>query len=85
MFNEIIKLYEWVVANYGTTARLEKLWDGYAIRFPSGADIVQHSGSYRAKEGYVEPAGMPYSYKPISVELAQKIIEKNAYKLFDTP
>lgn len=84
MFNEIVKLYNWIIEEFGDVVEFGELWDGYKITFPNGADIVQHSGSYQSKLGCVEPAGMPCSYQPITIEKAKKIITKNQKNLFET-
>ena len=85
MFIEIVDLYDWILKEFGDVVEFSRLWDGYKITFPNGADIVQHSGSYESKFGCVEPAGMPYAYCPISIAKAKKIIEKNQKNLFKTP
>ena len=84
MFNEIVKLYNWIIEEFGDVGVFGELWDGYKFTFPNGADIVQHSGSYQARLGCVEPAGMPYAYHPITIEKAKKIITKNQKNLFET-
>ena len=84
MFNEIVKLYNWIIEEFGDVVEFEELWDGYKITFPNGADIVQHSYSYEGVSGCVEPAGMPYAYQPITIEIAKKIITKNQKNLFET-
>lgn len=85
MFVEIVDLYDWILKEFGDVVEFSRLWDGYKITFPNGADIVQHSGSYESKMGCVEPAGMPYAYCPITIGKAKKIIEKNQKNLFKTP
>ena len=68
MYKEIQELYKWcVAANISCT--LESLYDGYKIKFSDGADMVQHCGSYRGKEGYIEPAGFSeeYDYSPVAL------------------
>ena len=84
MFNEIVNLYIWIIKEFGDVVKFERLWDGYKITFPNGADIVQHSYSYEGVSGCVEPAGMPYAYHPITIEKAKKIITKNQKNLFET-
>lgn len=84
MFNEIVKLYNWIIEEFGDVVEFEELWGGYKITFPNGADIVQHSGSYKSELGCVEPARMPYAYHPITIEKAKKIIIKNQKNLFKT-
>ena len=84
MFNEIVNLYNWIIEEFGDVVEFSRLWDGYKITFPNGADIVQHSGSYESKMGCVEPAGMPYAYCPITIGKAKKRIEKNQKNLFKT-
>lgn len=55
---------------------ITRLYDGYKIEFPRGEDIVQHFGSYRADEGYVEPAGFgdEYDYQPQTLATAWGLI-----------
>lgn len=84
MYNEIVKLYNWIIEEFGDMVGFSELWDGHKITFPNGADIVQHSGSYQSKFGFVEPAGMPCAYQPITIEKAKKIIIKNQNNLFKT-
>ena len=84
MFNEIVNLYDWIIKEFGNVVKFERLWDGYKITFPNGADIVQHSYSYEGLSGCVEPAGMPCAYQPIRIEKAKKIITKNQKNLFET-
>ena len=53
MYNEILQL-EKFCKEIGVECKLEKLWEGHAIRFNNGGDAVQHDGSYGSKCGCVE-------------------------------
>ena len=75
LYQEIVSLYKWC-QKQGIPCDIEQLFDGYKILFADGADVVQHSYSYRAREGYVEPAGMEKSYEPVSIKEIKKIISK---------
>ena len=74
-YQEIIKIYQWCKEK-GISCTMESLFDGYKICFPDGADIIQHQYSYRAADGYVEPAGLEKSYEPVSMEEIKKILSK---------
>ena len=56
---------------------LSRLWDGYKIVFPNGADVIQHSGSYGGKEGCVEFAGVDddIDYSAIDLPTALNILK----------
>lgn len=53
------------------------IYDGYQIRFPNGADVVQHKYSYGGPEGYLEFAGVDeeIDYAPIDFETAFNILK----------
>ena len=72
-YPEIVKLFEYC-QQIGVDASLEKLFDGYAIRFPHGYDFVQHNYTYGSKNGCVEPAiGCKYDYMPVDLESAKQL------------
>lgn len=80
-YKEIINLYEYC-QKIGVNAVLEDFLDGYAIRFQSGADFVQHKHSYGAKAGYVEPAiDCRLDYTAVSLESAKKLVKRHKEKL----
>lgn len=63
-------------------ARLERLHDGWAIRFPNGRDFAQHAGTYGTNDGFVEPAiGCEKDYSPVSLREAEKLICENRKRL----
>lgn len=74
MFIEIIELYKWCVIQ-GIPCEIKRLYDGHIIIFPDGSDMVQHSGSYASKQGYVEPACFSISYEPVTIDTAKKLIK----------
>lgn len=81
LYNEILELYEYC-NKIGVQATLEKMWDGYAIRFPCGADFVQHNGSYGSKAGFVEPAiGCKLDYTAVSLKSAKRLVEYHKNRL----
>ena len=80
-YNEILELYEYC-NKIGVQATLEETWDGYAIRFPCGADFVQHYGSYGSKAGFVEPAiGCKLDYTAVSLKSAKRLVEYHKNRL----
>ena len=79
MYQEIVKLYQWCKENF-ISCTLEPLWDGYQIRFLDGSDVVQHSGSYGAKNGCVEPCGMPKAYTAVDIPTIKEILSKRFLK-----
>ena len=80
-YNEILELHEYC-NKIGVLATLEKMWDGYAIRFPCGADFVQHRCSYGSMCGCVEPAiGCRLDYTAVSLESAKRIVAYHKTRL----
>ena len=75
-YKEIKELYEYC-KKIKVTAVLEPIFDGYAIRFPSGADFIQHSHSYGADCGCVEPAigSEKDDYKATTLDRAKKLVK----------
>ena len=51
-YREILALYLYCV-EVRMDARLERLHDGWAIRFPNGGDFAQHAGTYGTNDGFV--------------------------------
>lgn len=80
-YGEILALYLYCV-EVRMDARLERLHDGWAIRFPNGGDFAQHAGTYGAHDGFVEPAiGCEADYSPVSLRDAEKLICENRERL----
>jgi hypothetical protein len=80
-YGEILTLYQYCV-EAGMDVRLERLHDGWAIRFPNGGDFAQHAGTYGTNDGFVEPAiGCEKDYSPVSLREAEKLICENRERL----
>ena len=80
-YGEILALYRYCV-EAGMDVRLERLHDGWAVRFPNGGDFAQHDGTYGAHDGFVEPAiGCDDDYSPVSLREAEKLICENLERL----
>ena len=80
-YGEILELYRYCV-EAGMDVRLERLHDGWAIRFPNGGDFAQHAGTYGTNDGFVEPAiGCEADYSPVSLREAEKLICENRKRL----
>ena len=75
-YKEIQELYEYC-KKIGVDASLQKLYDGYAIRFASGGDFVQHFGSYGCHCGCVEPAiGCRTDYTGVTLKNAKTLVRR---------
>ena len=80
-YGEILALYRYCV-EAGMDVRLERLHDGWAVRFPNGGDFAQHAGTYGTNDGFVEPAiGCESDYSPVSLREAEKLICENWERL----
>lgn len=80
-YGEILALYQYCV-EAGMDIRLERLHDGWAVRFPNGGDFAQHAGTYGTHDGFVEPAiGCEADYSPVSLREAEKLICENRERL----
>lgn len=81
-YDEIIRLQSFCVGE-GIACSLTPLFDGYILRFPSGADFVQHFGSYGSDRECVEPAGVDerYNYSAVPLELAKSLVLEHRDKL----
>ena len=81
-YNEIRALYAYCLKQ-GINARLESLYDGFAIRFPDGSDIVQHNGSYGNAEGCVEPAvwNCRNNFSAMTLKHAKQLVRRNRERL----
>ena len=78
---EILKLN--VYCNkIGVNTTVEKLYDGYTIRFNNGDGFVQHSWSYGHDEGCVEPAiGCRLDYRAVTLKEAKRLIKYHKDRL----
>jgi hypothetical protein len=56
---------------------LSRLWDGYKLTFPNGADVIQHQYSYGSQEGCVEFGGVDddIDFSAIDFETALNILK----------
>lgn len=56
---------------------LVRMYDGYQLRFPNGADVIQHQYSYGSQEGCVEFAGVDddIDYSAIDFKTALNILK----------
>lgn len=81
-YTEIWALYHFCV-DLGIKCTIERLRDGYAVRFPDGSDFAQHHGTYGGTEGCVEPAiGDPeFDYTAVGLNLAKELVKKHKGKL----
>ena len=81
-YTEICALYHFCV-DLGIKCTIERLYDGYAVRFPDGSDFAQHHGTYGGAEGCVEPAigDTEFDYSAIGLNLAKKLVKKYKGKL----
>ena len=80
-YGEILKLHRYCV-EAGMDVQLERLHDGWAVRFPNGGDFAQHAGTYGTNDGFVEPAiGCESDYSPVSLREAEKLICENRERL----
>ena len=75
-------LYHFCV-DLGIKCTIERLHDGYAVRFPDGSDFAQHHGTYGGTEGYVEPAigDSEFDYTAVGLSLAKELVKKHKGKL----
>lgn len=79
-YPEILELYAFCEKEKIPVA-LEKLYDGYAIRFPDGGDFVQHYGSYGNDRGCVEPAiGCKRDYTAVPLRDAKMLVTWHRFK-----
>lgn len=76
-YTEICALYHFCV-DLGIKCTIERLYDGYAVRFPDGSDFAQHHGTYGGTEGCVEPAigDSEFDYTAVGLNLAKKLVVK---------
>ena len=80
-YPEIGKLFEYC-QKIGVEATLEDMFDGYAIRFPSGYDFIQHNCSYGSKNGCVEPAiGSKADYTAVTLKNAKRMVKRHRERL----
>lgn len=80
-YKEILKLHKYCKKT-GVECRLEKLYDGYALRFNNGGDFVQHHGSYGCNVGCVEPAiGSRLDYSAVPLKNAIELVRRHKDRL----
>lgn len=81
-YTEICALYNFCV-DLGIKCTIERLHDGYAVRFPDGSDFAQHHGTYGGTEGCVEPAigDHEFDYTAVGLKLAKELVKKHKGKL----
>ena len=81
-YDEIVRLQSFCVGE-GIACSLTPLFDDFVLRFPSGADFVQHFGSYGSDRGCVEPAGVDErcNYSAVPLELAKSLVLEHRDKL----
>lgn len=81
-YTEICALYNFCV-DLGIKCTIERLHDGYAVRFPDGSDFAQHHGTYGGTEGCVEPAigDHEFDYTAVGLNLAKELVKKHKGKL----
>ncbi len=80
-YKEILELYDYCLKIHIPSV-LEDCWDGFAIRFPSGGDFVQHDHSYGSHSGCVEPAiGSRLDYSPVPLKNAKLLVKRRKEKL----
>lgn len=80
-YGEILTLHQYCV-EARMDVQLERLHDGWAVRFPNGGDFAQHAGTYGTNDGFVEPAiGCEADYSPVSLREAEKLIRENRERL----
>lgn len=77
-YTEIWALYHFCV-DLGIKCTIERLYDGYAVRFPDGSDFAQHHGTYGGTEGCVEPAigDSEFDYTAVGLNLAKELVKKH--------
>ena len=81
-YTEICALYHFCV-DLGIKCTIERLYDGYAVRFPDGSDFAQHHGTYGGTEGCVEPAigDSEFDYTAVGLNFAKELVKKHKGKL----
>ena len=81
-YTEICALYHFCI-DLGIKCTIERLYDGYAVRFPDGSDFAQHHGTYGGTEGAVEPAigDAEFDYSAVGLNLAKALVKKYKGKL----
>ena len=81
-YNEIVELQSFCIGE-GIACSLTPLFDGFVLRFPNGADFVQHFGSCGSDLGCVEPAGVDewYDYRAVPFELAKRLVLEHQDRL----
>ena len=81
MYKEILELKKYC-DKIGVSCICERFIDGYALRFNSGGDVVQHRGSYGSNAGCVEFAiGSRRDYKATILSRAKNLVKRWKDKL----
>ena len=82
MYKEILELKDYC-DKIGVVAKKQRLYDGYALRFENGGDVIQHSGSYGHAAGCVEFGGTNsrIDYCATSLKNAKAFVRRNKDKL----
>lgn len=82
MYKEIWELKRYC-EKIGVDCTIERLYDGYAIRFKKiKGDFVQHKGSYGSTCGYVEPAiGCRLDYTAVTLKQAKGLVRRRRNRL----
>ncbi len=84
-YKEILELRQYC-EKIGVECKLEKLFDGYAIRFNNGGDFIQHHGSYGCEVGCVEPAiDCRLDYSAVPLKRAKALVQYHKNKLNKLP
>lgn len=81
-YREILKLRKFC-ESHGVETRLERVFDGYVLRFNNGADFIQHQYSYGSDVGCVEPGGISrkLNYTAVTLEQAKSLVRTHKDKL----
>lgn len=84
-YDEIKELYDYCI-EIGINAKLETLYDGYAIRFVGGWYFIQHFYSYGSRIGCVEPAiGCRLDYTAVPLKNAKALVRYHKERLNRRP
>lgn len=80
-YEEIQRLFAYCI-KVGIAVKMIRLFDGYKICFPNGADFIQHEGSYGCDSGCVEPAiGCRMDYTAVPLKNAKALVRYHKDRL----
>lgn len=80
-YKEILELYEYC-KKLSLPATLERMFDGFTIRFPNGEDFIQFKGSYGYDRGCVEPGiGCRLDYSAVPLKKAKALVKYHKERL----